>query len=250
MPHLSEKLSALASEVEDDEEHPFVEEAKQRRRDLVFLLELALKDHPAADGVSRRQIRTYAFFLVASTLRKEKLPTHVLLQPSQQADLSAKVLGGVEDQGLIRVAQEIKRINATRGKKQVAQKKLLKPIDSHLRSARQTVNPVTGSISWAIFEDVLQAVRANAPGSSDKETQALAQAEWEERYFKLDLHEIDGEQLTAAEAIGLWMSEGHPWRECKDYLCNELSPIPGTTEGRKEQPEAKHKEKQSIFDNL
>ena len=46
-----------------------------------------------------------------------------------------------------------------------------------------------------------------------------------------------GEQLTAAEAIGLWMREGFPWRECKDYLYNEFwPPIRGTTEGRKEQP--------------
>ena len=165
--------------------------------------------------------------MVASTLRKEKLPTHVLLQPSQQADLSAKVLGGVEDQGLIRVAQEIKRINATRGKKQVAQKKLLKPIDSHLRSARQTVTLGTGVISWAIFDDVLEAIRVNAHRSSDKETQALAQAEWEDKYFKLDLYAIGGEQLTAAEAIGLWTRKGYSWRECKDYLYKKFWPPTG-----------------------
>ena len=148
------------------------------------------------------------------------------------------------------VSQEIKRIGATRGKQHAAKKKMNKPIDSNLRSARQTVTSDTGIISFAIFGDVLQAVRDDAPGSSDKEVQALAQAEWEERYFKLDLYDIGDKQMTAAEAIGLWMSQGFPWSDCKDYLYNELLPIRGTTEGRKEQPEAKHKEKQSIFDNL
>ena len=93
-PHLRVKLLALASEVEDDEEHTFVEEAKQRRRDLIVLLELALTGHPAAEGVSRRQIRAYAFFLAARTFRQENLPTDVLMQPRQQADLLAKVMGG------------------------------------------------------------------------------------------------------------------------------------------------------------
>ena len=112
------------------------------------------------------------------------------------------------------------------------------------------MNSVTGSISWDIFENVLQAVRANAPGSSDKETQAMAQAEWEERYFKLDLYDIDGKQLTAAEAIGLWMREGYPWSQCRNHLYNECWLIRGTTEGRKGYPEAKPEEKKSIFDNL
>ena len=240
-PHLRVKLLALASEVEDDEEHTFVEEAKQRRRDLVVLLELALTGHPAAEGVSRRQIRAYAFFLAARTFRQENLPTDVLMQPRQQADLLAKVMGGVEHQGLIQVAEEIKKISATRGRQHLAQKKANKPIDSHLRSARQTVTLGTGVVSWAIFDDVLEAIRVNAHRSSDKETQALAQAEWEDKYFKLDLYAIGGEQLTAAEAIGLWIRKGFSWRECKDYLYKKFwPPIRGTTEGRKEQPEAKH----------
>ena len=240
-PHLRVKLLALASEVEDDEEHTFVEEAKQRRRDLVVLLELALTGHPAAEGVSRRQIRAYAFFLAARTFRQENLPTDVLMQPRQQADLLAKVMGGVEHQGLIQVAEEIKKISATRGRQHLAQKKANKPIDSHLRSARQTVTLGTGVISWAIFDDVLEAIRVNAHRSSDKETQALAQAEWEDKYFKLDLYAIGGEQLTAAEAIGRWIRKGFSWRECKDYLYKKFwPPIRGTTEGRKEQPEARH----------
>ena len=247
-PHLSAKLTALVSEVEDDEEYPVVEEARQRRRDLVVLLELALTGHPAAKGVSRRQIRTYAFFLAARTLRKEKLPTDDLLQPRQQAELLDKVMRGVAEQSMTAVLANIKEIRNTRGKQ--AKKKANKAIDSNLRSARQTVTSDTGIISFAIFGDVLQAVRDDAPGSSDKEVQALAQAEWEERYFKLDLYDIGDKQMTAAEAIGLWMSQGFPWSDCKDYLYNELLPIRGTTEGRKEYPEAKPEEKKSIFDNL
>ena len=240
-PHLRVKLLALASEVEDDEEHTFVEEAKQRRRDLVVLLELALTGHPAAEGVSRRQIRAYAFFLAARTFRQENLPTDVLMQPRQQADLLAKVMGGVEHQGLIQVAEEIKKISATRGRPHLAQKKANKPIDSHLRSARQTVTLGTGVVSWAIFDDVLEAIRANAHRSSDKETQALAQAEWEDKYFKLDLYAIGGEQLTAAEAIGRWTRKGYSWHECKAYLYKKhWPPIWGTTEGRKQQLQAKH----------
>ena len=82
----------------------------------------------------------------------------------------------------------------------------------------------TGILSWALFEDALQSVRVNAPRSSDKEARALANDIWEEKYFKLDLYDIDDKQLTAAEAIGLWVSEDYPCNECKDYLYNEYWP--------------------------
>ena len=111
------------------------------------------------------------------------------------------------------LAQRVDRTRASEGDGQKARRKCRKL----MRTIYQRIDWSTGAISWVVFQDLrMEVTRGGVRGEREVEQQCTFISK--DACFSLDLYEISGQTLTAAEACQEWLRQGDSKQRCKQRL--------------------------------
>ena len=225
IPPLGDELERFARNVTLDETPPTPSIIVEMRRHLVDLLTLMLwhRNIPRL----RRKVRQFAHRCSAK-VQKELFPrspearaprpasteAHALLSPVRQAELMSQCLANMEQgEPTADLAQRVDRTRASEGDGQKARRKCRKL----MRTIYQRIDWATGAISWVVFQDLrMEVTRGGVRGEREVEQQCTFISK--DACFSLDLYEISGQTLTAAEACQEWLRQGDSKQRCKERL--------------------------------
>ena len=195
-----------------------------RTKMLISLLNLLLASHQFPQ--KKQRIRQFAYSVKTSTLRKMSKSIQVpgvavLLCPRMQDWLQEQLTLDIDELDNAAVSNQlatilgarVEKFNVSPGEGQKARQQAKK----RLKNARQHLDWDTFQVSWVVREDVAQDLRQRR-GYTGPDLDRAVDKVWLHDCFPLDLRVVDGQQVTEAEAISLWLQKGYSRKQCTCYF--------------------------------